>query len=463
LRRLVVVSNRVEVAGKKQAGAGGLAVSIQSALEAHGGLWFGWSGEHAAKTSGRVKTHSVENVTYATLDLSTKDYDQYYLGYANRAIWPAFHYRLDRMKFRREDYEGYQRVNARFAEKLVPMLQDDDLIWIHDFHLIPLANELRRRGVKQPIGFFLHIPFPVPEILTALPGHQELVKELCAYDVVGFQTEVDLHAFHSYIEREVQGQVLSNGIVKANGHSFFAGAFPVGIDVENVIALTKDSKNSATAKKMAESLHERPMIIGVDRLDYSKGIMARFHAFEHLLAVSPELQEKCLTLIQIAPLSRSKVKEYRELRERMSNAAGRINGRFSEYNWVPIRYINRGFKRRTLLGFFRASQVGLVTPLRDGMNLVAKEYVAAQDPENPGVLVLSKFAGAAHELDGHSLMVNPYNTEEIADAMKQALAMPLDERKTRWSEMMKTLRRNDITAWREKFIGALQEAPYSAY
>ena len=463
MTRLVVVSNRVEVVGKSQTSVGGLAISIQTALEAYGGIWFGWSGKYAAKVSVRPKVFSTNGLTYATLDLSTKDYEEYYSGYANRAIWPAFHYRPDLMAFHRDDYKGYQRVNANFAKKLVPLLEGGDLIWVHDYHLIPLAHELRQKGINHPIGFFLHTPFPVPEVLTSLPGHQELVEGLCAYDVVGFQTEMDLYAFHNYINREVQGQVMSNGIVKVNGRTFLAGVFPIGIDMKNVTSLARDSKNSTSAIKMQESLHGRPMIIGVDRLDYSKGIIERFLAFESLLKDSPEFQKQCVTLIQIAPLSRSHVQEYKEMREEISTAAGRINGRFSEFNWVPIRYINHSFKRRTLMGCFRASNVGFVTPLRDGMNLVAKEYVAAQDPEDPGVLVLSRFAGAVHELDNNSIVVNPYNTEEVADALKQALVMPLDERKARWKEMMKTLRRNDITIWREKFVATLQEAPYSVY
>ncbi|MCE2510483.1 MAG: alpha,alpha-trehalose-phosphate synthase (UDP-forming) [Alphaproteobacteria bacterium] len=461
MTRLVVVSNRVEEAGKNQTSVGGLAVSIQAALETYGGIWFGWSGKYAAKVSVRPNVTSTNGLTYATLDLSPQDYEEYYSGYANRVIWPVFHYRPDLMTFRRKDYDGYRRVNAYFAKKLAPLLEGDDFIWVHDYHLIPLAHELRQKGVNHPIGFFLHIPFPVPEVLTALPGHHELVESLCAYDVVGFQTEMDLYAFHNYITREIQGQVMSNGIVKANGRTFFAGVFPIGIDVENAAAVAEDSKKSTTTVKMQESLHGRPMIIGVDRLDYSKGIMERFLAFEHFLQVCPEFQEQCATLIQIAPLSRSDVQEYKEMRDEISTAAGRINGRFSEFNWVPIRYMNHRFKRRTLMGFFRTSHVGFVTPLRDGMNLVAKEYIAAQDPEDPGVLVLSHFAGAVHELDDHSLVVNPYNIEEVADALKQALVMPLDERQARWTEMMKTLRRNDITTWREKFVAALREAPYS--
>ncbi|MGB1547466.1 MAG: alpha,alpha-trehalose-phosphate synthase (UDP-forming), partial [Alphaproteobacteria bacterium] len=392
MTRLVVVSNRVEGVGKNQTSVGGLAVSIRTALEAYGGVWFGWSGKAAAKVSVRPNISSTNGLTYATLDLSTKDYNEYYSGYANRVIWPAFHYRPDLMAFHREDYKGYQRVNAIFAKKLAPMVENDDLIWVHDYHLIPLAYELRQKGIHHPIGFFLHIPFPVPEILTALPGHRELMQYLCSYDVIGFQTETDLHAFHSYITREMQGQVLSNGIVKANGHTFMASVFPIGIDTENVTALAKDSRKSTATIKMQESLHGRPMIIGVDRLDYSKGIMERFLAFEHLLKISPELQKQCVTLLQIAPLSREDLQEYKEMRDEISTGAGRINGRFSEFNWVPIRYINHRFNRRTLMGFHRVSNVGLVTPLRDGMNLVAKEYVAAQDPEDPGVLILSRFA-----------------------------------------------------------------------
>lgn len=454
LARLVVVSNRVAMPRERLSRAGGLAVALREALQAQGGLWFGWSGEVSEQAAAEPRHARQGRVDYAVLDLTPDEHRQFYLEFANATLWPLCHYRLGLINFNRASWEGYLAVNARFADALVPLLKPDDVIWVHDYHFIPLAAELRRRGVQNRIGFFLHIPFPAPEVLAALPGHERLMRDLCAYDLIGFQTEGDVRALTEYILHEAQGNVAADGRISAYGRELRVGAFPIGIDTESFVRMATAGVGSSEAQRLSESLVGRDLVIGVDRLDYSKGIPQRFEAFHHLLASRPEHRGK-VTFMQIAPISRGEVAQYRKLRNELDGLTGRINGKFAEFDWVPVRYLNRAFARESLAGFYRHARVGFVTPLRDGMNLVAKEYVASQDPENPGVLVLSRFAGAAREMQG-ALIVNPYDTEALAEALDRALTMRLDERRSRWEAMMAVLRANTITHWRENFLARLK-------
>ncbi len=457
MSRLVVVSNRVAPVVEGKASAGGLAVGVLAALRQTGGMWFGWSGDLVSDDPGPVAVFETGQVTYATMDLAERDYDEYYNGFANSTLWPLFHYRIDLVNFSRRQYTTYQRVNTLFATRLRPLLKDDDLIWVHDYHLIPLGQELRRNGTENRIGFFLHTPWPALEVLLSLPAHGPLVRALCAYDVIGFHTERDLRSFHDYVRYEAGGQVREDGTISVYGRTLRAAAFPIGVDVENVASMAAVAAQSPQTRRLKETLHERALMVGVDRLDYSKGLVNRFEAFERLLESYPANRGHVI-LLQIAPPSRTEVQQYIEMRRELETAAGHINGRFADYDWVPIRYLNKGFNRKALVGFLRIADAALVTPLRDGMNLVAKEYVAAQDPENPGVLILSRFAGAAEEMDG-ALVINPYDTDTVAEAMQRALDMPLEERKERWQTDMDALRRNDISAWRERFMAALAAVP----
>jgi len=455
LARLVIVSNRVALPRERAGTAGGLAVAMREALRRNGGLWFGWSGELTDEPAATPRIVEAGKVTYATLDLSHADHRAYYLGYSNSVIWPLFHYRIGLFEFRRETFEGYLRVNAAFAAALAPLLQPDDLVWVHDYHLIPLGDELRKLGVQNHVGFFLHIPFPTTEVLTALPGHEHLVRSLSAYDLVGFQTAADAHGFADYIVNEVRGAVAADGTYAAFGRRSRAGVFPISIDTDGFVRIAERAADSTETKRLTESLVGRALIIGVDRLDYSKGLPQRFEAFDYLMERRREHRSR-VTLMQIAPPSRGQVAQYRTLRRELEGLAGHINGKLAEFDWVPIRYLNKTFTRRTLAGFYRLARIGLVTPLRDGMNLVAKEYVAAQDGDDPGMLVLSRFAGAARELDA-ALIVNPFDVEAVGEAMHLGLIMPLEERRARWNQMIDVLRRNTITKWREDFLRALRE------
>jgi trehalose 6-phosphate synthase len=454
--RLVVVSNRVASPEGRQA-AGGLATGIIGALRGTGGIWFGWSGEVAQARPTAPKLAEAGGLTYATVDLTRQDRKGYYDGLSNAALWPLFHSRLDLMTFTRRDFAVYRQVNDYFADMLAPMLQPDDRVWVHDYHLIPLGESLRRAGVKQPIGFFLHTPFPAFGLLVALPGHEELLRSLCAYDLLGFQTPEDLNVFHDAVVRGAGGAVLPDSRVRALGRTLRAGVFPIGVDPDAIAEMAAPAVKSRTLRRFEASLRDRRLIIGVDRLDYSKGLEHRFKAFACFLDRYPENRSR-VRFLQIATATRSEVPEYRALRQRLGALAGDIAGRYSELDWTPIQYLNRSFSHASLCGFLRIGRIGLVTPLRDGMNLVAKEYVAAQDPADPGVLVLSPFAGAAYELDG-ALIANPYDPDAVAEALQAAVQMPLEERSRRWRAMMDILRRNDIKAWRERFLAALAAAP----
>lgn len=430
-------------------------MGVLAALEQHGGMWFGWSGETTEKEATDPDITTYGKISYATIDLNRQDFDGYYNGFSNDTLWPLFHYLLGFFSFRRFQYAAYCRVNEIFARKLLPLLKPDDLIWVHDYHLIPLAAELRRAGVRQPIGFFLHVPFPDFDLLRSLPPYEHLLRSLAAYDVVGFQTVRDLSSFQETLQQpEVGGRILDGQNVEAFGNTFQADVFPIGIDVEACQSLSMQNLDHPQVQRLVSSLLGRDLIIGVDRLDYSKGLDLRFRSYERLLSKYPTNIGQ-VVLMQIAPPTRVGVRAYDTIREDLEQTAGNINGRYAEMDWVPIRYLNRGYDRSVLMSLLRLSRIGLVTPIRDGMNLVAKEYVAAQNPINPGVLVLSTLAGAAKEL-GEAMLVNPYDREGTADGMQKAIDMPLGERRERHESMMAVLRRNDIHQWCSRFVTALE-------
>jgi len=453
MNRLVAVSNRVSL--PRRGGApGGLAVGLLAAMQTRGGLWFGWNGEIADASPESAELVRRNGVTYATLDLSRQEHQDFYLGFSNGILWPVFHYFLDDLHYSDEQYEAYQRVNQRFARELAPLLEPDDLIWVHDYHLIPLAQKLRECGASQPLGLFLHIPFPNVEVLRALPVYGELVQAMLAYDVLGFQTENDLLAFRSAVASLWGSETIDgDGRILVGGRRVVAEVFPIGVDVDGVQREATEAQATDDYKRMVAGLLGRKLMIGVDRLDYSKGLVERFRAYERFLETHPDNQNR-ITYLQIAPLSRTDVRAYSAIRRELEQAAGRTNGRFADTDWTPIRYLNKNFPHDVLMSFLRSALVGIVTPFRDGMNLVAKEFVAAQDPADPGVLILSSLAGAARELTS-AVQVNPYDTRGMGNAIEMAFSMPLAERRDRHQQMLEALRRNDIHAWHTRFIERL--------
>ena len=456
MARLVIVSNRVGIPDGG-ARAGGLEVAIRPALKKRGGGWFGWSGKVTADQPEAAATIEKDNVSYVTVDLQKDDYEEFYNGFANRVLWPILHYRLDLAEFTRRDLGGYFRVNEFFAKHLETVLRPDDIIWVHDYHLMPLAKALRERGHKNKIGFFIHIPFPPPEILTALPNHERLIPALGNFDLVGFQTDTDANNFSRYLLTEVGLKPVGTDSFDYDGRVTQIGVFPVGVEAESFAKLARRAADMPFVCDVVGSLSGRAMIIGVDRLDYSKGIPDRMNAFERFLTNFSDWHNN-VTYLQITPRSRSDIQEYADIARQVGEAVGRINGTFGEASWTPMRYINKAHSRTALAGLYRVSRVGLVTPLRDGMNLVAKEYVAAQDAEDPGVLVLSRFAGAARECTA-ALLVNPYDHEGVAIAIHRALSMSLEERRQRHAVNYRALMRNDLSQWAERFLDTLEAPP----
>ena len=457
MSRLIVISNRVAVPkARGVAGAqGGLAGALNSALKENGGIWFGWSGQETAEFTGSINMAREDGVTFATVDLSEQDVEEYYNGYANRTLWPLFHYRIDLAEYEREFGKRYELVNERFADSVAPLIEDDDLIWVHDYHLIPLGERLRARGVTNRMGFFLHTPWPPTRLLVSLPYHERLVRTLIEYDLVGFQNDEWLESFLHYCRKEMGAEVNEEtGEIRLDGRVCCAKAFPIGIDHEHFAAQGDTEEAQNAHRRLTQSTRNRTAMIGVDRLDYSKGLPERIDGIGRFFDQHPD-RVRDLVYIQIAPPSRADISTYQDIRETLEQKTGQINGARSEVDLVPIRYVNKGQSTAELFGFYRASKIGLVTPLRDGMNLVAKEYVAAQDPEDPGVLILSRFAGAAQQLQD-ALLVNPHSPDDLAHNIGKALDMPLAERKQRWEKLMQSVTKDNVVRWREDFVSQLR-------
>ncbi|HRO11915.1 trehalose-6-phosphate synthase [Amaricoccus sp.] len=434
--------------------AGGLAVALRDALAQRGGVWFGWSGDTVERETRGVRHFTEGNVEFALADLTLPEYEGYYLGYANRALWPVFHYRVDLAHFDESDFAAYEQVNRRFARLLAPFTRPDDMVWVHDYHFLLMGQELRASGWRGRMGFFLHVPFPAPEVFSALPQHQRLALGLAAFDLVGFQTDRDTANFRRYLVENAGAEILEDGRLRVFDQVLRAATFSIGVDPDDVAAQAEGEEGVAAAARVGKITDHRALVIGVDRMDYSKGLPQRMEAFGRMLDDHEELRGR-VSFLQIAPPSRESVDAYQVLREELDRLAGRINADYADLDWMPIRYLARSYDRGTLCGLYRLARVGLVTPLHDGMNLVAKEFVAAQTPEDPGVLVLSEFAGAAEQMQA-ALLVNPHDIAATADAIHRALSMPREERIERWQDLIRNVQEHDIAWWRRSFLDALE-------
>lgn len=455
MARLVVVSNRVAVPRRREPpSAGGLAVALADAFARRGGLWFGWSGTVAEEPPDVLRRARRGGVDYAVMDLSSREYDGFYVGHSNATLWPLFHFRLGLMRYDRGAADAYRAVNRRFAEKLLPLLKRDDTIWVHDYQLIPLGRELRRLGAKHRIGYFHHIPFPPWAVMSAMPCAGDMIRDLLSYDLVGVQTMRDFAGLHDALGAGTGMRVRPDGSVRLHGRQTRTGAFPIGIATEEFAALAREQSRSEDTQRFVTSLAGRSLIIGAERLDYTKGLPERLRAFGALLDGWPEHRGR-VTYLQVAARSREDVESYKDLKREIERLAGTINGEHADADWTPVRYVGRALPRETLAGYYRVAKVGLVTPVRDGMNLVAKEYVAAQDPEDPGALVLSKFAGAAEGMP-EALLVNPLDAQGIAEALDGALRMSLTERRARHAAIYARLRERDLAGWSADFLRALE-------
>ncbi|MGB3626308.1 MAG: trehalose-6-phosphate synthase [Henriciella sp.] len=446
--RLIAISNRT--AADPSARAGGLAVAVWESLTSTGGMWFGWSGNIVDEVAAEPETFSDEGVDFVVTDFTEAEHDGFYLQYANRVIWPVFHYRVDLAHFGNTDFETYAAVNKRIANLVVPRLEDGDSVWVHDYHFLLMGGYLREGGWTGPIGFFLHIPFPSPEVFQALPEHEQIARAMADFSVLGFQSKTDRANFVRYLVENYDAADEGDGWVSVFGRRIRANAYPIGIEAEKFAKAATSETAKTAATRIGRFLGGRNLVLGVDRMDYSKGLPQRFEAVGKLFDHFPTTRGK-VSVTQIAPPSRSKVEEYRDLRIQLDELAGRINGDYGDLDWIPLRYLARSYDRRVLAGLYRIARVCLVTPLRDGMNLVAKEYVMAQDPDDPGVLILSQFAGAAEQLSD-ALIVNPHDTFSVAETINQALEMTVEERRTRWEKLRRTVASEDISWWRQKFL-----------
>src|SRR5580658_5430537 len=455
---LVVVSNRVARANVNEPMTVGLAAALLAVVENSGAIWVGSSGllRDGFQKEPFAEIEALGAGALAMLDLPAAHYGGYYEGFANSALWPALHSRTDLIRASQQDYLSYREVNAFMARALLRFQKPDSAFWIQDYHFLALGAELRDLGVTQPIGFFLHTPWPARDVIEGVPHHRELVEAMLAYDLIGFQTDDDCENFASYLTSTL-GLVVDDGVVMSRQHGTTRIAvFPIGIDVEKFARQATKAVSHPDVSRLRRSLNGEKLAIGVDRLDYSKGLVNRINAFDRMWTTHPSMA-RTVSLLQIATPSRGAIEAYGNLQSELAKLVSDVNGRHGEVDWTPIRYLNKGYSQTVLAGLYRTAQVGVVTPLNDGMNLVAKEYVAAQNPDDPGVLVLSKFAGAANELDT-ALLVNPHDIDGMARTIAVALSMPFPERRMRWEAMMAKLRRRSIQQWFTSFVEALETA-----
>ena len=450
MNRLVVVSNRVPTPGSGTQ-AGGLAVALAGLMAQRGGVWFGWSGN--VSNDHQVHSHVDGGVQYATIDLTKNEHDRYYNEFSNSTLWPLLHSMPELMTFDRRNAQVYRAVNERMAGALAPMLRPTDLLWIHDYHLMAMPAMLRARGVTAPIGFFLHIPFPSADMLASVPEAGALIRDLVCADLIGFQTQNDVENFAEAAHRLAGATRLTGGWLHVDGRRVRLGAFPVEIEARDFAVTAEHAWRGAPTERLRRSLQGQKLVLGVDRLDPTKGLVQRLAGYRRLLETRPDWRRR-VTMLQIAAESRKDVTAYRTLREAVDREGGAINSEWSEPDWTPLRIVARAGARATMAGYMREARVGLVTPLRDGMNLVAKEYIAAQDPQDPGVLVLSRFAGAARQLNS-AIIINPHDPDELADALDMALRMSLGERQERWQACWRAIDGATPALWGRTFLATL--------
>ncbi len=455
MTRLVVVSNRVALPDEIDEAQGGLVVGVRRALSRNGGTWFGWSGK--VVDSLRPLNHLRDGKTeYVTTDLTEGEYRGYYQHFCNDILWPLFHLALSFVEFDKADYAIYRRTNSRFADEFAENIVSPEMTWVHDYHCIPLGRCLRMRGIDGAIGYFHHVPFPDWDLMRVLPTCNELLEDFISYDTVGFQTQNDRLSFLNCMVRAFDAVVSEDGkTVWVLGRKVRVEVLPIGIDVNGIQATAQESRSNHESQRLVEALNGRKLIIKACRLDYSKGLLNSFKGYERFLEDNQKWKRRT-SLLAITPVSRYECQGYSDLKQSLELASGRINGKHGDIDWVPLKHMTTGYPHDRLMGFLRLASVGLVTSTRDGMNLVSKEYIASQDVSDPGVLVLSSLAGAAAELD-EALLVNPYHTEAIARAIRQALEMSLAERCERHGALLEKLHRFDIDAWVDSFLSSLRD------
>ena len=460
--KLIVVSNRLPVAifhdddqWRVKPSPGGLVTALAPTMQEAGGLWIGWPGCTNDAPADRL-LDEVKDFQFGlrAVLLSDDEISRFYDGLSNKTLWPLFHDLLGHFSFDNLNWQSYVEVNRRFAEKVAENIDDNSTVWIHDYHLLLVGKFLREMGVQKHLGFFLHIPFPSPDLYRRLPVGSEVIESMLEYDHLGFQTASDRRNFVQCVKWFAPDSRRSaykrQTILRYNSRDIKIGYYPISIDFNEFNNLASDARAAEASWYLHENVQSETLMLGLDRLDYTKGIPERFLAFERALEKYEDLRGK-ISLIQVVVPSRLDVTEYKNLKAELDSLSGRINGRFTQHGWIPIHYQFRELDRVQLVGHYRACQVALVTPLRDGMNLVAKEYCASQI-DGRGVLVLSEFAGAAQQLHRGALLVNPYDIDSTADAIYQAHVMNSDERTHRMKLLRAEVKRNDVRRWVRWFL-----------
>jgi alpha,alpha-trehalose-phosphate synthase [UDP-forming] len=464
--RLVIVSNRLPIAltrvdtkqWKVQLSPGGLVTALTPILHERGGLWIGWPGTLEKVDLNELLAVASRDLGYILepVLLTEEEVKQYYFGFSNEILWPLFHDLQTRCNFDPAYWHAYQTVNRKFAKVTAENAGMEDYIWIHDYQLMLVAKELRSMGVENKVGFFLHTPFPAMDIFMKLPWRTKILEALLDYDVVGFQTRRDRNNFVYCIETMLKGlQVDARKQVSTMTtprREIGVGSFPISIDFNDFASQAKSPIVAGAARQLRDTMPDQRIVLGVDRLDYSKGIPEKLKAFRNALERFDELHGR-ITLIQVAVPSRKDIPEYKALRDEIEGLVSEINGIFTQPGWIPVHYMFRSMERTELLVYYLAADIALITSLKDGMNLVAKEYCASNVDEN-GVLILSEFAGASNELHRWSLVVNPYDVEGVAEAIHEAFHMSIDERRWRMHRLRKSLARRDVFWWADSFLQA---------
>jgi alpha,alpha-trehalose-phosphate synthase [UDP-forming]/trehalose-phosphatase len=457
---LLILSNRLPELRSADASldarkrsVGGLVSALAPVLAEHQGIWLGWSGRTRPDAKpAEVDFDVVGGIALAWVDFPEEWQHGYYNGVSNGALWPLFHSFPSRVRFSHGDWAMYRRANESFASVAATLVGPDDTIWVHDYHLLLLGKFLRVHGHRGPVGFFQHVPFSGPDIFFLLPWAMEVLDAMLDFDLVGFHTQGSAENF-LHCMAALPGARIDGSAIVAGPRRTCVSAFPLGIIPED-FQEPSDNMASDEIRGLMRAVGSSRLVLGVDRLDYTKGIPERIEAFGHLLELFPQWRRN-VCLVQVSVPSRADIPAYAEQRTLVENSVGRINGGFGDADWVPIRYLYRYYNRKQLSELYRVADVGYVTPLRDGMNLVAKEFVAAQDPEKPGVLLLSRFAGAAEELRD-AVLTNPWDAEGMARALDFALRMPRDERKRRHAALLAVIERTTALTWAQDFLAALR-------
>jgi trehalose 6-phosphate synthase len=464
-QRLIIVSNRLPMSLKKVGGSwqahpstGGLVTALGPVLRNRGGLWIGWPGVSHLPDARRVLERATRGIGYTLVpvNLTDEELNLYYYGFSNEILWPLFHGLQSLCNYDPDYWSAYLGANRKFARIVAENVGPDDYLWIHDYQLMTLGQEVRALGVRTAMGFFLHIPFPPPDIYHKLPWRRQLLESLLDFDLLGFQTNRHKRNFMQCLRTMIRDvQFYGKGpvsVVRYKGRDVRVGHFPIGIDYQTFMRGADEPEVEAESRNLKFALRNRTVLLGIDRLDYTKGIPYKLEAIRLALKRYPELHQK-MTLIQVVVPSRQEIPRYDQLKTEVERLVGEINGEFSEPGWVPIQYIYRTLTRLELLSYYRTADIALITPLDDGMNLVAKEYCACNNDGN-GVLILSEFAGAAAQLQRGALLVNPYNREAVAEAIYQAYKMDPQERAERMQRLRRNVASSDVFRWVSSFLQA---------